>query len=629
MADESQDKISPSSSIIREYKWDLAAIVEASDDAIIGVDLNADVLSWNRGAERMFGYSEAEMMGRSSTIIVPPERMEVFADRLRKLTAGEQINSFETERICKDGRRIQVSVSIFPIRDAEGAVVGFAGIARDTSNLKEAASKLRVSEERYRAIVQDQTEMICRSLPDATLTFVNDSYARYFDKRPEDLVGKKFTEFLPKQDADAMREFLMTFTPDEPVKTVEHRVIGSDGEERWHQWTDRAIYGLSGQLIEFQSVGRDITERKQTESALQKSEELNRAVLGSLRDQIAVLNCDGEIIAVNEGWTRFAEENKGRGVGVGANYIAVCEGAVTTYPNAQTSLEGILSVLEGRAQQYREEYSCETPDGERWFVLSVTPLRLPEGGVVVSHIDVTQRKIAEAALVENREELRKSRDEIQQLAARLITLQDEERARVAAELHDGIGQSLAIIRNRVSRCLGEESDRIQTIDQLEEIGVAVSAAIDEVREIAYGLRPYELDRLGLKNAVESMIEEVSETSSVKIHARLDDVSGLLNERSETNIYRVIQEALHNVIDHSKATSASVLIMAVDGGVRVSVADNGVGFDERTNGTRTGFGLSGIEERARILGGTVNISSANGKGTLIDLWVEGTKENVEA
>jgi len=300
-----------------------------------------------------------------------------------------------------------------------------------------------------------------------------------------------------------------------------------------------------------------------------------------------------------------------------------------TYPNAQTSLNGILSVLDGNAQQYREEYLCQTPDGERWFVLSVTPLRLPEGGAVVSHIDVTQRKTAEALLVENREELRKSRDEIQQLAARLITLQDEERARVAAELHDGIGQSLAIIRNRVSRCLGEESDRIQTIDQLEEIGVAVSAAIDEVREIAYGLRPYELDRLGLKNAVESMIEEVSETSSVRIHAKLDDVSGLLNERSETNIYRVIQEALHNVIDHSKATSASVLIMAVDGGVRVSVADNGVGFDERTNGARTGFGLSGIEERARILGGTVNIRSAKEKGTLIDLWVEASKENVKA
>jgi signal transduction histidine kinase len=160
---------------------------------------------------------------------------------------------------------------------------------------------------------------------------------------------------------------------------------------------------------------------------------------------------------------------------------------------------------------------------------------------------------------------------------------------------------------------------------LEEIGEAVSAAIDEVREIAYGLRPYELDRLGLKNAVESMIEEISETSSVKIHAGLDDVTGLLDERSETNIYRVIQEALHNVIDHSKASTASVLIKAINGGVRVSIADDGIGFDGRSNGTRSGFGLSGIEERARMLGGKVEIRSTKGTGTLIDLWVETAKK----
>ena len=625
MEDGSPDNSGHSSSIIREYKWDLAAIVEASDDAIIGVDLKADVLSWNRGAEKMFGYSEAEMIGRSSTIIVPPERMSLFAERLRRLKAGEQIDSFETERICKDGRRIAVSISIFPIRDASGNVVGFAGIARDINALKQASEKLRRSEERYRAIIEDQTEMICRSLPDTTLTFVNDSYARYFEKTPEELVGRKFIEFLPAADAIKMREFLAGFLPDEPVKTAEHRVIRNDGEECWHQWMDRAIFDDVGDLVEFQSVGRDITERKRTEAALQNSEELNRAVLGSLRDQIAVLDRHGEIIAVNDGWTRFADENGGNGVGVGANYLDVCRSSITSYPDARTSLDGIESVLDKRVPQYREEYSCETPGGEKWFVLSVTPLLLPEGGAVVSHIDVSERKVVENALVENREELRKSRDEIQQLAARLITLQEEERARVAAELHDGIGQSLAIIRNRVSRCLAEESDRIQTVDQLEEIGEAVSAAIDEVREIAYGLRPYELDRLGLKNAVESMIEEISETSSVRIHAGLDDVTGLLDERSETNIYRVIQEALHNVIDHSKASTASVLINAIDGGVRVSIADDGIGFDGRSNGTRSGFGLSGIEERARMLGGKVEIRSTKGKGTLIDLWVEAAKK----
>lgn len=494
-------------------------------------------------------------------------------------------------------------------------------MSHENGQLSELVNSLRRSEERYRAIVEDQTEMICRSLPDTTLTFVNESYARYFGKAPGELLGCRYIDFLPESDAIEMRAFLKGFTTDRPVATSEHRVIGKDGKERWHQWTDRAIYDDAGQLVEFQSVGRDITDRKNTEAALQRSEELNRAVLGSLRDQIAVLDRRGEIIAVNDGWTRFAEENGGRGVSVGANYVAVCESAVSTYPSAKTSLDGILSVLEGRAEQYREEYPCQTPDGERWFVLSVTPLRLPEGGVVVSHIDVTQRKIAEAALVESREELRQSRDEIQQLAARLITLQDEERGRVAAELHDGIGQSLAIIRNRVTRCLSED-DELQTIEQLEEIGEAVSAAINEVREIAYGLRPFELDRLGLKNAVESMIEDVRDTAEIEIVADLDDVEGLLDARIETSLYRVIQEALHNVIEHSRASKVLVSIKVAGGGVNVSIADNGIGFEAKSNGLRKGSGLAGIEERARMLGGDVEIKSAKGEGTSIDLRVSG-------
>ena len=155
---------------------------------------------------------------------------------------------------------------------------------------------------------------------------------------------------------------------------------------------------------------------------------------------------------------------------------------------------------------------------------------------------------------------------------------------------------------------------------MEEIGEAVSAAIDEVREIAYGLRPYELDRLGLKNAIESMIEQIGESSSITIETDLDDVTGLLDERSETNVYRIIQEALHNVIDHAKAASAAVSIKAVDGAVQVVIADRGIGFEERANGSRGGFGLSGIEERVRMLGGTVEILSEKGKGTTIDLRI---------
>src|SRR5688572_15961857 len=101
---------------------------------------------------------------------------------------------------------------------------------QENEQLRELVRSLRQSEERYRAIVEDQTEMICRSLPDTTLTFVNDSYARYFGKAPAELLGNKFIEFLPEADAIEMRRFLASFVPECPVKTVEHRVIRQDGE---------------------------------------------------------------------------------------------------------------------------------------------------------------------------------------------------------------------------------------------------------------------------------------------------------------------------------------------------------------------------------------------------------------
>lgn len=602
--------------------WDLRAIVEASDDAIIGTDLDGNVLSWNRGAERMYGYTEQEMIGEPIARIVPGDKFDAFQERLARLRAGEQLRNFETERIGKNGNRLLVSISVFPVLDADGRPVGIASITRNITALKTAEEKIRRNEELYRAIVEDQTEMICRSLPDSTLTFVNGSYARYFGKDPSELLGRRFLDFLPPEDASAMRTLLDSFTPERPVATSEHRVImDGDDRERWQQWTDRAIYDRQGSLIEFQSVGRDITERKQAEQALQASEELNRAVLGSLRDQIAVLDRSGEIIAVNDGWIRFAAENEAQDFGLGSNYLDVCRQAVALhYPGADRSLRGIESVLNGSSESYREEYNCPTPSGDRWFLLSVTPLRRPEGGAVVSHIDITPRKIAEVELLANREELRKSRDETQQLAARLIRLQEEERARVAAELHDGIGQSLAIIRNRVNRCLGVADGPSAIVEQLEEISDAVAGAIDEVREVAYGLRPYELDRLGLRNAIESMIEKVGASASIDISSDLDEVSGILGPEAETNVYRIVQEAIHNVIDHSCATKLFVSIKKLESAVSVIIEDNGRGINKDSPRARKGFGLPGMSERARMMDAKLTFKSIASAGTRVELQV---------
>ncbi|MDY6802362.1 MAG: PAS domain S-box protein [Cyanobacteriota bacterium] len=143
-----------------------------------------------------------------------------------------------------------------------------AELARANAQLQETEEAARKNEARYRGIVQDQTELICRFKPDGTLTFVNSAYCRYFNKKELELVGKSFMPMIPEEDWAIAEKALANLSLENPVVTVEHRVIMPDGKIRWQQWTDRLVYDRDGQVIETQAVGRDISDRKQAEEEL-------------------------------------------------------------------------------------------------------------------------------------------------------------------------------------------------------------------------------------------------------------------------------------------------------------------------------------------------------------------------
>jgi PAS domain S-box-containing protein len=129
---------------------------------------------------------------------------------------------------------------------------------------------LRESEARYRAIVEDQTEFICRFQPEGTLTFVNEAYCRFQDKQPEELIGRAFTSHISEEDREKVKQHVASLNLQNPVGTMEYRAVLQNGDTRWLQWTKRAIFGNGDRLIEFQAVGRDITERKQAEEEREK-----------------------------------------------------------------------------------------------------------------------------------------------------------------------------------------------------------------------------------------------------------------------------------------------------------------------------------------------------------------------
>ncbi len=216
----------------------------------------------------------------------------------------------------------------------------------------------------------------------------------------------------------------------------------------------------------------------------------------------------------------------------------------------------------------------------------------------------------------------------QAFSRQLIESQERERKRIAAELHDSLGQNLLVIKNRALMGLISPDDTNQTRRQLDEISSTASESIEEVREIAYNLHPYQLDRLGLSKALTAMLDKVSNSSGTRFSTVIDEIDDVLPKEFEINLFRVVQESINNIIKHSEATEATVSVHKAHPFVRLDISDNGKGFSPAAVAasaeTPGGLGLRGIKERVRMLGGRCAIESTPGVGTSITVTIKMTE-----
>ena len=266
----------------------LAAIVESSDDAIFSKTLDGIALSWNTGAERLYGYSAHEMIGQSIDILVPAERRQEWEEMMQRLAEGQRLEHFETVRTRKDGRRIDVSITVSPLRDASGKIIGASTFARDITERNQMQEQLRASEKRFRALIEKSSDSFVLIDTKGMLLYVSPSTTGLLGHMPDELVGHIAFEMIHPDDVDSTMQVLAAIVQ-EPGKSVraEFRARHQNGSWRW-------IEGIGTNLLADPAVGaivgnyRDITKRKHAEQRQHLLNEASNALVSSLDHQLTL-----------------------------------------------------------------------------------------------------------------------------------------------------------------------------------------------------------------------------------------------------------------------------------------------------------------------------------------------------
>ncbi len=256
-----------------EYNIFFEKLFENSPEGVVIQGPDGTVQKANRAFCEMFGYNLDEVLGQDLDYLVARDK-DIRTEASRRTVdavSGSQF-SFETIRQKKDGTRFHVTAFGVPILK-DGKTVAIYGMYRDISDRKNAEEALRRSEERYRAIIEQQRDIIVRFTPDWNITFANEAYCRYYGLTADKALGRSFLSHIPETDRGKTIKHLQGLSKENPVEKTEEVTILPSGETRWQQWIDTALFDSSGNIVEYQSVGRDITDRVLMEDSLRQSTE--------------------------------------------------------------------------------------------------------------------------------------------------------------------------------------------------------------------------------------------------------------------------------------------------------------------------------------------------------------------
>ena len=452
---------------------------------------------------------------------------------------------------------------------------------------------------RHASIVDFSDDAIVSKNLNGIIVSWNAAAQRLFGYSEAEAVGKPITILIPHELRDEERLFHQRLVDGEHVQRYETVRVVKDGTRVTVALTISPVRDSAGNLVGFSKIARDITDRKRAEHILRESEERFRLVANSAPVLIWMCGRDKLCNFFNQGWLNFTGRSMAEELGEGW--------ASGVHPDDLENCLKIYSASFDARVDFEMEYRLRRFDGEyRWLVDYGVPRFETDGtfcGYIGSCVDISERK--------------SSAESLQALSGRLIRAQEEERARIARDLHDDFSQSLALQCIDLEQLLKglaktETDERTRLVKMLKRTKQMTA----DIRALSHQLHSNKLEYVGLVPAVSGLCKEISEKYEIQVRFTESGFPQNIPKDVALCLFRVAQEALGNVVKHSQAESAEVQLGANSNGVSLRITDEGKGFAPNDSGRGGGLGLVGMTERLRLGGGRLLIRSELMQGTTI-------------
>ena len=613
------------------------AMLENTFDGVLFVR-DRKIIKCNRRLERMLGYAEGELLGQSTVVLhLSPESWEKIDRSIYARLEEGLPYEMEMQIRRRDGSDVWCAVSVMRVEPADkgkGSVWRLHDISErkiaqaalekahaeletrvqqrtaalseanrtlnsEVAERKRVEQALRQSEQRLDSILSSLNEVVW-SLSPATrqLLYLNPAAELLYGRRPAEFFADKdlWLEVIHPEDRERLSRSLIPILRDGAAQ-FDYRIVRPDGEVRWVHDQAKLIRDEMGIIVRVDGLVTDLTKQKLAQQQLIESQRRLQALFDHSQDAIVLVDDAARIVNANPAACALFELDSTR-------FPQLALHDVIPLPQRPWVDNAWCALI--AAGQESGDYVIRRSDGSRCAIEYRAAANILPGLHLAVVRDVTVRMQAEEALREGAERIRR-------LSSHLQSVREEQSARIAREVHDELGGSLTMLKLGLASLLDKADDPQRVRQQLTSMLALTNDSIQSVKHISMSLHPVMLDTLGLLATIRCHVNEFSQLTGIDHELHLPENLALASNRS-TAVFRIIQEALTNVARHAEATKLEIAMRHDDGWLIVEITDDGKGVTDAVLAKPASFGILGMRERSRYVGGELTIQGTTDPGT---------------